>query len=285
MIAMISKSCCISVSTTRSQIVLPEAVWRKAAKDHANRIYTLLEPGLLSPKNKTNADSANSNRQSRRRKQNISVSPDKWTGIDPTHPVYNFLEEYYGIKGSKGVRRLSRWSPPILDSNGLKTVHVLEGATEDDVCGGMLHLRGATFTNNGVQYDPETFFHQRETMQKGEDSIKSLSQLASPFLWYRSILSTTLSNEPVMHCHGLHEWAMLYRPPGAPQPPSAKYQSHLPLRASQETINAAVERRGISCTHVDALRFFAKDALPLNRDVLSREDQVRVEQPGCGKFL
>ena len=76
---------------------------------------------------------------------------------------------------------------------------------------------------------------------------------------------------------------MMYQPKGAPTPPSAKYQSHLKLRVSQDIINEAVERRGISCTHVDALRFFAPAAAPLNHhgSSLQREDQLRLEQPAC----
>ena len=53
----------------------------------------------------------------------------------------------------------------------------------------------------------------------------------------------------------VHEWAMQYQPDGAPEPPSAKYQAHLPLRVSRETINKVVERKGVHCTHVDALRW------------------------------
>ena len=39
----------------------------------------------------------------------------------------------------------------------------------------------------------------------------------------------------------------------------------MPLRVDRATINAAVERKGIHCTHVDALRFFAPAAGPLNK--------------------
>eukprot|EP00970_Alexandrium_tamarense_P006358 scaffold1081_cov197-Alexandrium_tamarense.AAC.10 len=65
---------------------------------------------------------------------------------------------------------------------------------------------------------------------------------------------------------GMHEWAMLYHPnpDSSPPPPSSKYQSHLSLRTSQQTINEQVERKGIRCTHIDALRFFAKDARKWN---------------------
>ena len=105
----------------------------------------------------------------------------------------------------------------------------------------------------------------------------------APFQWYASILRTTLDSDPVLHCHGLHEWAMLYHPTGAEPPPSASYQRNLELRVSRDAINSAVERRGIRCTHVDALRFFAPAAGPLNvhGSVLARTDQLRLEQRGC----
>ena len=76
---------------------------------------------------------------------------------------------------------------------------------------------------------------------------------------------------------------MQYQPLGAPPPPSAKYQAHLPLRVSQATINAAVERRGVSCTHVDALRYFAPAAAQLNKHgaTLHRSQQTDLEQPAC----
>ena len=83
-------------------------------------------------------------------------------------------------------------------------------------------------------------------------------------------------------CHR-HEFAMQYHPKGSPPPPSAKYQSSLPLRVSQAVINDTVERKGISCTHVDALRFFAPAAAPLNHHgaSLQRVDQIRLEQKAC----
>ena len=76
---------------------------------------------------------------------------------------------------------------------------------------------------------------------------------------------------------------MQYQPNGAPEPPSAKYQSHLNMRVSRRVINDTVERKGVTCSHVDALRFFAKDALPLNKygGPLQRSHQIQLEQPAC----
>ena len=149
---------------------------------------------------------------------------------------------------------------------------LLEGAGEGDI-GETLHLRGASVVEDGVVYSPSHFF-------AAEDS---LAKAARPYIWYQSVLKQTLTADPVLHCHGLHEWAMQYWPDGASPPPSAKYQAHLPLRVSRKTINAAVERRGVSCTHVDALRYFAPAAGPLNHHgaVLRREQQLTLEQPAC----
>jgi hypothetical protein len=265
-------------------IRIPEQVWRTAARNHQERIRTLLQPGLTSLE-----DPINSGIKRRKRHDSLTSSPFhqshpplEWTTLDPQNPVYNFLIEYYGLKGAKGPRRLARWSPkldPLVgrqDENGI----LLEHAKEDDL-GDTLHLRGAMFVENeGIVYSPGNYFG------KGDPSTLSreeAAKAATPFLWYRSILQQTLQAEPVLHCHGLHEWAMQYQPEGAPAPPSGKYQAHLPLRVDRETITRTVERKGIHCTHVDALRFFSPAAGPLNHhgSSLTRTDQLRLEQPAC----
>jgi hypothetical protein len=213
----------------------------------------------------------------KRRQQHVSV--DGWTALDARNPTYNFLIEYYGLKGTKGPRRLARWSPDpaLLLVNDSKTFHggiLLEGACEDDL-GDILHLRGAIMHEEGIVYCPRQFYSSKHN----DDEAKA----ATAFLWYESILQNTIQADPILHCYGLHEWAMQYWPEGADAPPSAKYQHHLPLRASRETINETVERRGVNCTHVDALRFFAPAAASLNHHgyELQRIDQLRLEQPAC----
>jgi len=184
----------------------------------------------------------------------------------------------------------------------------LEGGSPDDF-GLTLHLRGAEWIDgddgddlyggrSGILYRPLRFYDDDDDDVDVDDAEENEGRTSSnaprggddhnhrkatSFVWYRSILETTMSNEPVLSCYGLHEWAMQYRPEGAPPPPSGKYQSHLTLRVSREEINATVERKGIRCTHVDALRFFAPGAGELNRhgSVLERTDQLDLEQPGC----
>lgn len=103
-------------------------------------------------------------------------------------------------------------------------------------------------------------------------------------MWYEDLLASTEKAEPVLHCYCLHEWAMQYWPDGADRPPSQRYQRNtMPLRVTQGVINDTIERKGVRCTHVDALRFFAPAAGPLNFHgaSLTRQDQLHLEQPGC----
>jgi len=288
----------LGLTMSSKLITISEGTWRNAAANHRKRIRSILEPGLTSRRD--------------REKGCTRKYVDDWTALDPNNPVFNFLVEYYGIKGAKGPRRLGRWSPdPSLLLRDAKEGDILmedcmdvkdgilksimsasEGhggiflhkANEDDM-GGTLHLRGSIpiLSNakmHGILYNPALFYerHQPHSPAHTQQILKSIA----PFQWFASILRATLSSQPVLHCFGMHEWAMQYHPPGAPPPPSAKYQ-RVPLRVSREVVNRTVERKGVDCTHVDALRFFAPAAGELNRcgPELRREEQVVLEQKGC----
>lgn len=186
------------------------------------------------------------------------------SALDAKHPIYNFFIEYYGMKGAKGVRKLKQWSLP-------KYPVFLEGATPDDL-GDILPLRGASIQSSGISYCPSNYYGASE----------DLVRAASAFVWYHKVLKQSAQREPVLHCYNLHEWAMQYHPPGSETPQSGKYQKHLPLRVDRETLNQAVERNGVCCTHFDALRFFAQPALPLNSvQLVNRGQQLVNEQPAC----
>lgn len=364
-----------SILPDRSLItIISEDVWRKAASDHRQHIQELLEPGLLDldhpmmrPVRKYFLADDDDNDDD---DDDDDSRTTMMTMLDPKHPIYNFLVEYYGLKGLKGPKRLARWSPSIglffWNDDGdedasttttptnpqvrriesLNDYHMaatayshpgilteptnptgrdeadrgifLEGATPDDLAL-TLYLQGAEWIDPnthesggdggaeliddflysgkpGILYRPIRYYDppvrnneadataaEEEMQPSDSNDIKFLHKKASSFVWYKSILEMTLSNEPVLHCYGLHEWAMQYHPEGASPPPSGKYQSHLPLRASREVINSTVERKGLRCTHVDALRFFAPAAGPLNSHgaSLERKDQLELEQPGC----
>jgi hypothetical protein len=269
-------------------LIIAESEWRAAAEQHMSQVRNLLSPGFLA------SQELSTRGRSNKRKEDQESGGSLWLPLDPKHPVFNFLIEYYGLKGAKGTRRLALWSPDFtalpnsssgqsFSSSGAGVA--LRGATERDL-GCLLHRRAAVVDASiGVLYDPFQHFSDKKCSLDSMDAVR----LAGPFLWYHRILERTLQAEPVLHCYGLHEWAMQYRPRGAPPPPSAKYQAHLPLRCDQELINAVVEGDGrgtrLSCTHFDALRFFAPAASPLNAfgsiDTLQRGDQLRIEQPAC----
>jgi hypothetical protein len=276
--------------------VVAESEWRREAEEHRSRVRELLEPGLLLPS------------PQRARRQDCDSEAAAWPPLDPRNPVYNFLIEYYGLRGSKGARRLGLWSPDFasLNGGGPRGEVLLAGATDRDL-GAALHRRGAAPMGSpdgasGVAYRPFLYYSEKKEAMLLEDkkggTATAAARLIGPYLWYSRILERTLEAEPVLYCYGLHEWAMQYRPEGAPPPPSARYQSHLPLRCGQDEINAVVEggtgaggQSRLSCTHFDALRFFAPAAVPLNRlpgeasgrisSALTRGDQLRIEQPGC----
>lgn len=296
-----------------------ESVWRSAASQHRNDVLNLIRPGLL-----TSSITPPSSHYLHHvlRHNNDKDDDEEFKALDPKHPVYNFLIEYYGLKGTKGTRRLMRWSPPtailLRNSEKVETLEqlssadpscttlpssfqksernpegkiILEGACEEDL-GGLLHMRGAMIDQDGIAYSPAIFYGRNVPRQRtspdstachDDHSHDDARRAVKAYLWYRAVLQQALTAEPVLYCHGLHEWAMLYHPDSAPPPPSGKYQSHLPKRATRTVINELVELRGVNCTHVDALRYFAAAAAPLNHHgcPLPRADQLRLEQPAC----
>ena len=82
---------------------IAEPAWRAAVEEHVQRIKEMLQPGLTPTDHSLNTGS--------QRKSNRQSSRDWLTALDPKNPVYNFLIEYYGLKGLKGTKRLVRWSP------------------------------------------------------------------------------------------------------------------------------------------------------------------------------
>ena len=324
---------------------IPEESWRMVSREHSQQIREMLSPGLTPLDHPMNTGLRRQQRQWERKERrrilrnqqpsgetNASDGTIKEpiTALDPRHPVYNFLIEYYGLKGTKGVRRLLKWSPGMHDSTVAGTQPqkvqrgiLLEGATEQDFFTS-LHTKGAALYDNGVVYYPLKFVYGRndhhpivaDDLVRNDATHPIRSSLPpdqddgplAPFLWYQLLLKQTLEATPILHCYGLHEWAMQYQPtiakdhesraPKLPLPPSSKYQSHLRLRIDQETLNKTVEMNTLLCSHVDAWKYFAKDALPLNQFVdrkLSNKNHVngippaedrpgwllQSEQPAC----
>ncbi len=94
------------------------------------------------------------------------------------------------------------------------------------------------------------------------------------FRWIHGLLTAVNQRPPVFHCHGMHEWAMVYQA-------AERRHPYLQLRLPQAEIDRFVQSQPIGCSHVDAFRFFTEPARPLNRFQPTRDNQVDLDQPGC----
>ena len=161
---------------------------------------------------------------------------------DVPDPIYDFLFDYYPFRPS----HLKRWSP------GMGVT--LEGATKEDLD----WADDFGVTDEGATISPLSFPERRR-----------------PFLeWALKYLTGIAHRPPQFSCFGLHEWAMVYRS-------DAPRHSHVPLRLPAEEINAIVKGSDLRCTHFDAFRFFTPEAVPLNRNQLSREATTEFDQRAC----
>jgi len=158
------------------------------------------------------------------------------------HPVEDFLYEYYSLTPAL----LRRWHPGVGVALAAEEEVPPHAAwrwyrSEDDV----------------VRLDVAAFLADR---RRGVEHVHRL-------------LTATAGRPVLAGCFGMHEWAMVYR--------QAEHRHPLPLRLGQEGTDAVVESHRLRCTHFDAYRFFTPEALPRNEHALSRELQLRTEQPGC----
>ncbi|HUR74061.1 MAG TPA: 3-methyladenine DNA glycosylase [Sporichthya sp.] len=91
-----------------------------------------------------------------------------------------------------------------------------------------------------------------------------------------ALLRATTARRPVFGCHGMHEWAMVYR-----SAPEQVRHASWPLRLSPADLDAVVESAPLRCTHFDAFRFFPDPARALNVLTPSRAAMPDLEQGGC----
>jgi hypothetical protein len=159
------------------------------------------------------------------------------------HPVIDFLFDYYGHTPAK----LRRWHP----GAGIR----LEAAA-GDARAAWTHMRTG---GEDVTLDVNGYLEARGR------AVRFIGEL----------LTRTLARPALTGCFGLHEWAMIYRQPGARRHPS------WPLRLGPAGTDAVLEAGTLRCTHFDATRFFTPDAVPRNALSPTRETQLRDEQPGC----
>lgn len=162
-------------------------------------------------------------------------------GTDVTHPVEDFLFTYYPYR----PRLLRRWHP------GGNVVLADAAPT------GRATWKWYRVHDNDVSVDTDALW-----AAKGQ-SIRFITTL----------LARTAARPGNFGCFGLHEWAMVYRTP--------EHRHDVPLRLGAEVTDQVVEANRITCTHFDAFRFFTPDAVGLNRQSPTRENQPAMEQPGC----
>ncbi|WP_445227759.1 3-methyladenine DNA glycosylase [Corynebacterium sp. H128] len=164
-----------------------------------------------------------------------------------THPVWDFLFNYYPIKPAI----LARWHPGI------------GRALLIDVKSPPPHLDWRDYCQIETDAGPAVTADIAALHARRGESFEFIAEL----------LRRTQDNPAHFDCFGLHEWAMVYR---TEQP-----RHSLPLRLGPEGTARVVESHSIRCTHYDAFRFFTEPARPLNFRVLNRTDQVECEQRGC----
>jgi hypothetical protein len=160
------------------------------------------------------------------------------------HPVHDFLFNYYAFRPAW----LRRWHP------GPAVALAGESARA------FLRWPEYRATAEGVMLDPATLPEGRRTF----------------VAWLHGLLSAMQDRPAFFGCHGLHEWAMVYR-----QTPDEVRHNAWPLRFPPEELARIVEGAPIRCTHFDAFRFFTAPARPLNKLQPARDTVPQHEQRGC----
>lgn len=161
------------------------------------------------------------------------------------HPIADFLFQYYPFPYSL----LEHWHPGT----------------------------GIALEWHGVELPPP-FTPRHDTLSAGLISVdtgKITTKERQRLAWIAELLEATRDRAPNFACHGLHEWAMVYRGK------QVRHERTLRLRLPQQEIDALVESRPLCCSHHDAFRFFATEARPFNRLQPDLDGRIRNEQPAC----
>jgi hypothetical protein len=184
----------------------------------------------------------------RERAERHTVATRKRRDHGQTHPIEDFLFQYYPYP----FTLLENWQPGC--DVGLEW-------TDADSSPALPSFSDRHYsTIDGVHFaDP------------GKLPAKDRERLR----WIGELLTATQDRAPNFACHGLHEWAMVYRGK------EVRHEKTTPLRLPQSEIDSLVESRAICCSHHDAFRFFATEARPLNRLQPTLESRGSLEQPGC----
>ncbi|AWH92029.1 hypothetical protein [Dietzia lutea] len=164
------------------------------------------------------------------------------------HPVVDFLFTYYRTS----VATVRRWHP----GPGV----LLEKAHRSERREWRHYRRATVAGRDGLVVDADSVW------RRCGDRVSRA----------RAVVTATAGRRGATGCFGLHEWAMLYR-----SGRDGVRHGQVPLRLTHERIDEVVRGSRLQCTHFDAFRFFTDDAVPLNREPLTRFGQVLDEQPAC----
>lgn len=173
------------------------------------------------------------------------------------HPVEDFLFTYYTQKPAQ----LLKWHPGAhVVLTGPAAVERAAWKFYRPVTSDERHSLGLSDDDGAVTLDLAAFLEARRA--------------AVDFA--RIILSGTVARPAQFGCFGLHEWAMAYK-----SEENAIRHEYLNLRLGAHGTDDVVEANRIRCTHFDAFRFYAPQAISLNELQPSRPAQRDLEQPGC----
>ncbi len=161
-----------------------------------------------------------------------------------SHPVYDFLFQYYSYSAGK----LESWHPAAHEA--------------------LVDTPAARRRFSGAEYRAEGGVIVRDPSLLALATRERLANVVH-------ILSATRDRAPNFACFGMHEWAMVF---GGHD---VRHADVTPLRLPQHDVDAFVSSRPMTCSHFDAFRFFAPAAKPLNRVPLERSTRYDREQPGC----
>ena len=161
------------------------------------------------------------------------------------HPMEDFLFEYYPFP----FAFLEKWQPGV----------------------------GVTLEWDGGERKPP-FSDRLYVLENGvlrADPARLADKERQRLVWIADLLEATRDRAPNFACHGLHEWAMVFRGK------EVRHENTLKLRLPQNEIDEVVATRAICCSHHDAFRFFANEARPLNHLQPTLETREMFEQPAC----
>lgn len=156
-------------------------------------------------------------------------------------PIEDFLFEYYSF----GPNKLRTWNP------GFNV-----NPSSD-----------WTSTDSRYHLDPNELKWYLNPSEFPEKRLRMLR-------WVIQLQEAMITRAPAFGCHGLHEWAMVYKI-------DEVRHEQLPLRLSPDEIARTVDSLPIRCSHYDAFRFFTPDAVPLNNLNPTYDSRLEFEQGGC----